>query len=74
MSCLIVGGGELDKIWAHGFAAMHPDAMTIACDSGIRFFRQDTHWDAEYQYRRHQEAHPAFPPVFHHLLPPRFCE
>ena len=39
MSCLIVGGGELDKIWAQGFAAMHPDAMTIACDSGIRFFR-----------------------------------
>ena len=39
MSCLIVGGGELDTVWAQGFAAMHPDAMTIACDSGIRFFR-----------------------------------
>lgn len=39
VSCVIAGGGELDMTWAQGFMAMHAEAMTIACDSGIRLFR-----------------------------------
>lgn len=40
-ACLIVGGGEIDHTWARDFLAEHADAMTIACDSGIKLFYEN---------------------------------